>query len=158
MEYSYLKSAREVMKSGSLDTIQLAKKKYDLLMEPVCRKWELTRRELDILLFLANNPGLDRAVDIVNIRQIAKSHVSLSVGNLEERGMLYRDFDPDDRRTAHLKLTAATEPIIAEGRQLQQQFFGRIFAGLTEEEFALWHSILDRVCVNIYAMEDSASN
>ena len=153
MEQGILHNAREVIRANSLDTVQSAKKKYALLLEPVCRKWKLTRSELDVLLFLHNNPELDRAADIVSIRQIAKSHVSLSVGNLEKRGLLRREFDPNDRRTAHLKLTEAALPIAAEGYLLQEQYFGRIFAGLTQEEFALWRQILEKVCRNIETME-----
>ena len=39
------------------DGLSLFKKIYDQSLEPVCKKYQLTRMELDILLFLANNPG-----------------------------------------------------------------------------------------------------
>ena len=152
MAQDILAQARDVIRSGRLDTIALAKKRYDQMLEPLYRSHGLTRNELDILLFLANNPGLDRAADIVNIRQIAKSHVSLSVANLEQRGLLCRFFDPEDRRTAHLKLTEAALPIAREGNRIQQEYFGTIFAGLTQEEITLWRAILDKVCSNIQSM------
>ena len=152
MSQNILRRAQDVIRSGQLDTIQLAKKRYAQLQEPVCQRYGITKTELDVLLFLANNPGLDRAADIVSIRQITKSHVSLSVSNLEQRSLVYRVFDPEDRRTAHLKLTEVALPIVQEGNRIQQDFFDRIFAGLSEEEFALWRSILDRVCSNILSM------
>ena len=152
MAQDILSQARDVIRAGRLDTIALARKRYDQMLEPVYRSHGLTRNELDIILFLANNPGLDRAVDIVTIRQIAKSHVSLSVGNLEQRGLLYREYDPEDRRTAHLKLTEVAMPIAQEGNRIQQEYFGTIFAGLTQEEITLWRSILDKVCSNIQSM------
>ena len=152
MAQDIMTRARDVIQSGQLDTIQLAKKRYAQLLDPLCNTWGLTKTEVDILLFLANNPGLDRAADIVRIRQITKSHVSLSVSNLEQRGFVYRTFDPEDRRTAHLKLTEEALPVVREGNRIQQEFFSRIFAGLSEEEFALWRSILDRVCRNIQSM------
>lgn len=152
MAQDVLLRARDVVQSGQLDTLQLAKKRYAQLMDPVCRDCDLTKNELDVLLFLYNNPSLDRAADIVNLRQISKSHVSLSVTNLEQRGLLYRVFDPEDRRSVHLKLTEAALPIVQEGRRLQQEFFGRVFDGLSEKELTLWRSILDRVCSNIQSM------
>lgn len=153
MSRNVLGRAQEVIRTGQLDTIQMAKKRYSQLQEPVCQRYGINKTEMDVLLFLANNPGLDRAADIVNLRQITKSHVSLSVSNLEQRGLLYRVFDPEDRRTAHLKLTEAALPIVREGGRIQQQYFDRIFAGLTDEEFAFWRSILDKVCSNIQSME-----
>ena len=152
MAQDIITRARDVIQSGQLDTIQLAKKRYAQLLDPLCNTWGLTKTEVDILLFLANNPGLDRAADIVRIRQITKSHVSLSVSNLEQRGFVYRTFDPEDRRTAHLKLREEALPVIREGNRIQQEFLGRIFAGLSEEELAFWRSILDRVCRNIQSM------
>ena len=43
------------------DTMARAQKGYARLLEPICKKWELTRNELDVMLFLANNPDYDRA-------------------------------------------------------------------------------------------------
>ena len=152
MSRKILPKAREMIRSGQMDALSLGKKKYDLYLEPVCRQYALTRNELDVLLCLANNPDFDRAADIVHIRKIAKSHVSLSVTNLEQRGLLTREFDPDDRRTAHLKLTDTAREIAAEGARCQEAFFSRIFEGLSREELDLWRSLLDRVCVNISQM------
>ena len=118
---------------------------YAQQFAPLSESSGLSSRELQVLLFLANNPSFDRAADIANLRQITKSHVSLSVTNLEQRGLLYRVFDPADRRTAHLKLTDSALPIVAEGNRIQQTFFGHVFAGLSQEEIAFWPTILDKV-------------
>ena len=96
------------------DIMGMAKKNYAKCLEPICRDQDLTRNELDVMLFLYNNPQFDRAADIVSRRGIAKSHVSLSVTNLESRGLLVRRFDPVDRRQAHLELT---EQGFAEGEE-----------------------------------------
>ena len=132
-----------------MDSIQQSKKKYAAMLEPLCRRYDLTRNELDIMLFLANNPGFDRAADIVSIRRIAKSHVSLSVGNLEKRGLLVRELEEGDRRTAHLKLTDSAHSIIRAGQHLQKQFYTRMFAGLTRQELDQWGIVLAKICGNI---------
>ena len=131
------------------DIMGMAKKNYARCMEPVCRKWSLTKNELDILLFLYNNPQFDRAADIVSRRGIAKSHVSLAVTNLESREILSRRFDSNDRRTAHLKLTEQGKRITAAAREIQQRFFAAIYRGVTEEEFELWRRLTQKVCDNI---------
>ena len=65
------------------EAMGLAKKEYSRYLEPVCRHFRLTQNELAVVLFLYNNPGRDRAADIVSCRGIAKSHASLAVSNLE---------------------------------------------------------------------------
>ena len=54
-------------------------KLYTRMELEVCARHGLTRLETDILLFLANNPAYDTAKDIVEVRMIAKSHVSASI-------------------------------------------------------------------------------
>lgn len=138
--------------SGYFDILSQSQKAYGRQLEPVCRRWELTRSELDVLLFLYNNPRFDRAADIVTHRGMAKSHVSLSVANLTDRGLLERSFSSVDRRTAHLLLTEAGRRIAAEARIAQKTFFQSLYTGLTEEELSQWEKITARVCENIEAM------
>ena len=135
-----------------IDGIQNSKKKYAAILEPVCREFDLTRNELDVLLFLANNPGFDRAADIVSVRKIAKSHVSLSVTNLEKRGLLIRTFEEEDRRVAHLKLTEAAQPMVRAGQHRQRLFFTQLFGGLTRQELEQWGSVMEKIYSNIEQM------
>ena len=136
------------------DILPRAQKGYARMLEPVCRKWDLTRNELDILLFLLNNPGLDRAADIVTRWGIAKSHVSQSVGTLEGKGLLLRVEDSADRRTVRLRLTDLGMPVALEGREAQNRFFDRIHQGLTEEDLALMRKLMQTICSNIANLEE----
>lgn len=136
------------------DTLKKAQKLYARTLEPVCRQWKLTRNELDILLFLYNNPGLNRAADIVCCRGIAKSHVSLSVTDLVSRGLLTRQFDPGDRRTALLFLTDGAIPAAEMGRAAQRDYFQRLFRGLTREEMELWRQSVQKIRDNIENLEE----
>lgn len=131
------------------DTLNQARKSYSKALEPVCDRWGLTRNELDVLLFLHNNPGYDRAADIVHRRGIAKSHVSLSVSMLEHRRLLQRQFAPADRRTAHLELTEEGRAIAREARAIQEGFFRKLFAGIPPEKLELWQEMIQTVQKNI---------
>ena len=139
--------------SEYFDILNKSQKIYSRCLEPVCRKWDLTRSELDVLLFLYNNPGFDRAADIVERRGMAKSHVSLSVTGLENRGLLQRQFSQKDRRTAHLILTDSAKEIAAEGREAQTRFFVGLYGGISREDYDLWRSISRRIFGNIEILE-----
>ena len=156
-----LNEARVMKDTTSINyfnTLGMAKKSYNMILAPVCSKWELTRNELDVLLFLQNNPQRDRATDIVTYRGMAKSHVSMSVANLESRGFLARKFDKADRRTAHLVLTEQGSVIAGEARKYQSQFFSALYQGVTEEEFALWGRVTEKVCDNIQNLNKTLTN
>ncbi len=140
------------------DVMGMAKKGYDKLLEPVGRKWELTRNELDVLLFLYNNPEFNRAADIVARRGMAKSHVSLSVTRLESCGLLERHFDEKDRRTAHLVLMPQGKEIAAEAKAQQEVFFSALYRNITPEEFRMWGNITRKVCENIENFNNTLIN
>ena len=61
-------------------------------IQPVPKKvmvrYDLSAAEVDVLLFLANNSQFDLAVDIVRVRKMQKSHVSLAVNKLCEKGYI----------------------------------------------------------------------
>lgn len=136
------------------DTMARAQKGYARLLDPICKKWNLTRNELDVLLFLANNPQFDRAVDIVNNRGMSKSHVSLSITNLENQGLLVRREDPADRRTVHLKLTEAAGDITEAGRAAQRRFFSYLHQGVTQEQIQMMIQFARKVSENIKNIEE----
>ena len=80
---------------------------YGKCVEEICDSYQITRIELDILLFLANNPGYDTARDVAEYRGLAKSQVSQAVDLLSARGVLRRTPDAADRRVVHLAITEA---------------------------------------------------
>jgi MarR family transcriptional regulator for hemolysin len=135
--------------SSFFDILSQSQKAYSRQLEPVCKKWNVSRSEMDVPLFLYNNPGYDRAADIVTHRGMTKSHVSMSVVNLEQRRFLERQFSAEDRRAANLLLTPEGQRIAAEGKEAQQAFFDELYQGVTEEEFRLWEAVTQKVRINI---------
>ena len=135
--------------SNFFDAMSRAKKEYTRCLEPVCRDFRLTQNELAVLLFLNNNPGLDRAADIVSCRGIAKSHVSLAVSTLEARGILSRRFDASDRRACHLVLTEKGAEIAEAGTAQQRQFFDALYTGVSDQERAQMRAVIQKIMDNI---------
>ena len=137
------------MNGNFLDSVQHAKRAYSKYQEPVCRQWNLTQKELDILLFLYNNPTYDRAVDIVNLRGITKSHVSISVRSLEEKAFLLCSVHPNDHRTVRLELTDSGRHVAAQARQAQEAFFRALYEGIDPDALAVWNRVRNQISENI---------
>lgn len=107
---------------------------YSRCVEEVCCKHEITRMELDILLFLANNPYFDTATDIVETRHLSKSQVSSSIKTLEAKGYLCRNYTKNNKKTAHLQICKTAHSVIADGRKAQEKFITIMLQGLTGDE------------------------
>lgn len=107
---------------------------YNQIMSPVCEKYRLTFTELTVIMFLYNNPALDTASDIVKCRNIAKSHVSVSVYSLEEKGLITKTYCDGNKKSIHLKLTDLATPVILDGKTAQDQFSEIILDGVSKDE------------------------
>ena len=68
-------------------------REYAQYRKKVMMRYHLSAAEVDILLFLANNSQFDLATDIVRVRKMQKSHVSLAVNGLCEKGYLRKEGD-----------------------------------------------------------------
>ena len=134
-------------------TIRSALKRcYAHEMAGVLSRWQLTGMELDVLLFLGNNPDCDTASDMVQLRQLTKSHVSKAVEHLTALGLVLQQRDEMNRRRIHLKLAAAAEPILREGREAQKRFVEVLTRGLSDEDKAAAARILTVMLKNAAAL------
>ena len=106
---------------------------YAAVCKPLCKALGLPQTAFDILLFLGNNPAYKTAGEIVELRHIKASLVSIHVERLVQEGYLTRRPVPGDRRKTELWCTDKAQPVIVRGRQLQQAFFEQLFAGLDDE-------------------------
>lgn len=137
------------MNNAFWDDLLVSKKLYSKMMDPVAEAYGLTRMELDILLFLANNPGFDTATDITARRGLTKSHVSSSVKKLSERGFLGRSFQEGNAKTIHLEIQDAAAGVVKEGKRQQIEFGKTILGEIEETELEQFQHTLRRLSENM---------
>lgn len=106
--------------------------------------------------FLANNPHFDTATDIVEVRYLSKSQVSISIKTLEKRGYIRKEYTEDNRKTAHLKICETASAIIADGRAAQEKFVEIMLQGFTPDEMQCLKQCFAHIRENIncYLKED----
>lgn len=118
-------------------------------LSPLLSRWDLTASEIQVLLFLLNNPGMDTARDVTEYRGLAKSQVSQAVERLVGRGLLKRGSDPADRRVIHLQVTEKGMPLARQAQACQNQVFEMLLAGLTPAEQEQLGSLLQKIFANL---------
>ncbi len=137
-----------------LKMIHSMKSLYDHLCIDVMQEYHLTRSELDILLFLHNNPEFDSAKDIVEKRGLIKSQASMGIEKLMQKGYLKTVQDQKDKRRYHLYLLTSSQPIIEAGLKAQKRFNDILFRGVSEAELTCWKNILKQMSYNIMNGKD----
>lgn len=132
-----------------LKIMSALKKTYDHQCQGVMEHYQITRSELDILLFLHNNPEFDSAKDIVEKRGILKSHVSMGIENLINKGYLSSIQDTKDKRRYHLKPTVNASSIIEDGLVVQRELKETVFKDFSEEEIETFNFLNEKIYQNV---------
>lgn len=130
---------------------------YQDCTAPVCEQFSLTRIELDVLLFLANNPEHDTPAELCDLRHLSKSQVSGAVKALQEKELLTRFYLPGNRKTTHLRLLTASAPIVQAGQAAQARFASVLLRGFSVQELETMQAQGTRIRQNIdaYFREES---
>lgn len=135
------------------DNILLFRKFYDQALDPVAQVCGLTRMELDLLLFLHNNPEHNTAAEAVRLRRWTKSHVSAAAHSLMEKCLLAAGHPPGNRKTICLTPLPAAENAIRQGAAAQSRFVETLNRGVTPEELALVEQVVQKITRNIRELE-----
>ena len=128
-----------------LRAVQQFRRYYARQFSGLLEETGLSMREMDVVLFLANNPGCDTARDVTEFRGLAKSQVSAAVDLLAERGLLCRRTDGADRRVVRLALTESGAALGRAGREIQGACLRAVFSGLTAAETEQFQALLEKV-------------
>lgn len=121
---------------------------YEAVTKEVCKKYNLTQMEYSILMFLYNNPQYATAADIVKVRKSTKSHVSVSLKHLEEKGLVARIQSAENKKHVEIVLLEAASQVIEEGIQAQNTFGKAVFKGFSKEEIQMCNEMFLRICSN----------
>lgn len=125
------------------------KKYYTTQFETAAAQHGLNQLEIDILLFLYNNPDCRTASDICRYRGLAKSNVSAAVERLRRRNLLTVSPAPDNRRQRMLGFTDESLALAAELAEIQRRAVEPLLAGFTDEEQQALQDYMRRMDENI---------
>lgn len=122
---------------------------YRQTFQPLSEQYGLSQLEIDILLFLKNNPLNNTAKEISVMRGFAKSNVSKAVESLRIEGYLSSAPDPASRKIRRLYLSAGMKDRIDALSQCQEQCFALLLDGFTAEERCTLQEFFKKIDENI---------
>ena len=125
---------------------------YHTAIAPLCASTGLPPAAADILLFLANNSGMDTAKDICTYRHLKPAIVSFHVDNLVREGYLARRTAENDRRKIELTCTPLAQPVIEQGRTMQKAFLQHLLDGMDEGTQTVFFAAIEIIDRNMDAL------
>lgn len=128
---------------------QQIKKLIDKAFEPLMKKYDLKRIELEVLFFLNTYETLDTAKDIVNYKCLSKAHVSKAIEDLSRKHYLAACSCEQDRRCVHLSVTEQAAPIMGEMELIWTNLEHQIYDNISDNERQLLKDIMNKIHHNI---------
>lgn len=122
---------------------------YSELCSPILRKYGINQTSFDVLMFCANNPEINTARDICEVRGIKSGIASVAVETLIQSGLLKRERDLSDRRKYRLIPTEKSIPIIEDGHTVQKHFADTLKTGVADAEIEALNSLIQKIENNI---------
>ena len=130
------------------------RKLYQKWFQPPGEELGLSMLEMDLLLFLYNNPEQNTARDAVTLRGLSKSNVSTAVDRLAQAGWLRVEPDPNSRRVKRLVLLPDRRGALEALALRQSQFFQALLVGFTPQDRQALSALIGRLDGNIQAALD----
>lgn len=118
-------------------------------MEEAAEKLSITQTQIEIIMFLFNNPDYDTAKDISELRKFPKSCVSKAVDDLIKKNYLESLVDISDRRIIHLKLKESSKQVIKLSQKIRTHFLEIICQGISDKEKEELLKILNTISINV---------
>ena len=122
---------------------------YHQEFQTLCAEYALSQLEIDILLFLKNNPSFNTARDICLMRGFAKSNASKALETLKAKGYIFSQEDTESRKVHRLFLKQEKEVTIQKFLECQKNCFSVMLEGFSEKELETFRSFMQRVDENM---------
>ena len=100
--------------------------------------------EIDLIHALRHNPGCTQA-RLTELLHADKAAIARRTRNLEEKGYLTRQDDPDDGRSKLLYPTEKAESLKCSKAEIEASFYEYLMSTLEPEEAETFATVLDKV-------------
>jgi len=113
-------------------------------LEAAIRAWRLSSGQM-MLLSTLERTGSASAADLARALHLTPQAMTTQLKPLEERGLIEREVDSDNRRRLSLALSKAGKALLAEVRETTDKVDVEITAALTATELKQLRSILAKL-------------
>lgn len=134
---------------GMLKHYSLIRKAYAKHLCTSMKEENYAPSEIDILIFLSNNPSINTSKELGVCLGISKSLVCRSVDALMDRGLLEMNEDQRDKRIQRLTITQQAYPLITVIKDCKQEFAKKILTGISQKEMDMVEKTMEKINQNI---------
>ncbi|WP_071000306.1 MarR family transcriptional regulator [Methylobacterium sp. C1] len=117
----------------------------------------LATAQLPVLSMLRDGAQLSQ-IELARRAKVEQPSMAQLLSRMERDGLVKRRSDPNDRRSSLISLTEEAERRLPAGRAVLRQGNAEMTRGLTRTEVDQFVSLLQRVLINVEAMEEHGNS
>ena len=106
---------------------------------------DLSPNEINILLFLSNNPSIDTSKQLVYFLDVSKGLICRSIDSLVKKGYVISEPDIKDRRIQRLKLSSNADPVIEQLSEVNRYIDTVVLEAVSKEEIERTKVTLEKI-------------
>ena len=114
-------------------------------LDMVFREENFSPNEINVLIFLANNPSINTGGRLCVCLGVPKGLVCRSIESLRRRGLLDIRDDREDKRVQRVFLSEAAEPLIQRIREAKDRLDGEILGDIPKEEIRQMEETMEKI-------------
>ena len=114
-------------------------------------EYNLKKIDIQILQYLNHAGNSNTAKDIVALGLFTKGHVSQSLKNLKEHGLVHAVHDREDARCVHLQLRDEAYGIIKQIDKIYENILSVMFHDIPAEDLEVFKRVGQQIVKNINA-------
>lgn len=118
---------------------------------------DFSPNELNMLIFLSNNPTINTAKELVLYLGVSKTLVCRSVDRLVEKKLLIVQEDHIDRRMLRLSLSEDANPIIVQLHKIQSDIAQKVMMDIKLQDIEASERVFATIKKNVKKLEDECS-
>jgi len=112
------------------------------------KKFEVTPEQYGLLFFLSKNDGMyQRQLAKISLKD--RPNITRLIDILENKGFVYREIDPNNRRIFKVFITEKGHEQVAQIYPTLVEVQNKALGGISEEEIFTLKNILTRICENM---------
>ena len=147
-EFRTITKGGNFLQKNMISVASSIKSYHDKKCDELASKYGLTNLEVNILIFLDNNPAHNTAKEICLVSNLSKSSVSEAVDSLTKKGFIRGEQDKSDRRYIHLIIENRASSLLKDSNNMREELQSILLKGFSKDELAKVDEFFNRIIEN----------
>ncbi len=131
-----------------LDKYMQTNRRHRCVLEKRLNVTGVYRSQHRVLMCISDHPNISQK-ELARMNDVTSATIAVTLKKLEKGGYISRTVDEKDNRFNQISVTEKGRQVVKDSRRIFAEVETAMFAGFSEEDFAVMGKLFDRVMENL---------